>query len=87
LEKRAAELFSLGIGFADSFYVANAEFIGASLGNANYQKYNHSYNEDVLHSKYRALKIILFKSKQQCPMAFSLAPSLFWLHNLPVQQP
>ena len=30
LESRAAELSSLGIGFADSFHVANAEFIGAS---------------------------------------------------------
>jgi predicted nucleic acid-binding protein len=31
LESRAAELSSLGIGFADSFHVANAEFIGASF--------------------------------------------------------
>lgn len=31
LEKRTAELSSLGIGFADSFHVANAEFIGASF--------------------------------------------------------
>lgn len=31
LEDRATELSSLGIGFADSFHVANAEFVGASF--------------------------------------------------------
>jgi predicted nucleic acid-binding protein len=31
LENRAAELSSTGIGFADSYHVANAEFIGASF--------------------------------------------------------